>query len=47
VVHGNIEASDRVNISSEGSLIGNVITQRVSIAEGAFFRGVIDIHNPV
>jgi cytoskeletal protein CcmA (bactofilin family) len=45
-VHGNINASDRVNISSEGSLIGNVITQRVSIAEGAFFRGLVDIHTP-
>jgi cytoskeletal protein CcmA (bactofilin family) len=46
VVHGNIDASDRINISSEGSLIGNVITQRVTIAEGAFFKGVIDIHRP-
>jgi len=45
-VHGNIDASDRVNISSEGSLIGDVITQRVTIAEGAFFKGVIDIHTP-
>jgi cytoskeletal protein CcmA (bactofilin family) len=47
VVHGNIDASDLVNISSDGSLIGDVITQRVSIAEGAFFKGVIDIHTPV
>jgi cytoskeletal protein CcmA (bactofilin family) len=46
-VHGNIDASDRVNISSEGSLIGDVITGRVSIAEGAFFKGVIDVHMPV
>jgi cytoskeletal protein CcmA (bactofilin family) len=45
-VHGNIDASDRVNISSEGALIGNVIAQRVSIAEGAFFRGLVDIHTP-
>jgi cytoskeletal protein CcmA (bactofilin family) len=45
-VQGNIDASDRVNISSEGSLIGDVITQWVSIAEGAFFKGVIDIHEP-
>jgi cytoskeletal protein CcmA (bactofilin family) len=43
-VQGNIDASERVNISSEGSLIGDVIAQRVSIAEGAFFKGVIDIH---
>jgi cytoskeletal protein CcmA (bactofilin family) len=43
-VQRNINASERVNISSEGSLIGDVIAQRVSIAEGAFFKGVIDIH---
>jgi cytoskeletal protein CcmA (bactofilin family) len=45
-VQGNINASDRVNISSEGSLIGDVITQRVTIADGAFFKGLIDIHTP-
>lgn len=45
-VHGNIDASDHVKISSEGSLIGDVITQRFSIAEGAFFKGLIDIHTP-
>jgi len=45
-VHGNVDASDRVKISSEGSLIGDVITHRVSIAEGAFVKGVIDIHTP-
>ena len=45
-VHGNIDASDRVKISSEGSLIGDVITQRVSIAEGAFFKGLIGIRTP-
>jgi cytoskeletal protein CcmA (bactofilin family) len=45
-VQGNIDASERVNITSEGSLIGDVIAQRVSIAEGAFFRGVVDIHTP-
>jgi cytoskeletal protein CcmA (bactofilin family) len=43
-VQGNIDASERVNITCEGSLIGDVIAQRVSIAEGAFFKGVIDIH---
>jgi cytoskeletal protein CcmA (bactofilin family) len=30
-VQGNIDASERVNITSEGSLIGDVIAQRVSI----------------
>jgi cytoskeletal protein CcmA (bactofilin family) len=45
-VQGNIDASELVNISGEGSLIGDVIAQRVSITEGAFFEGVIDIHMP-
>jgi cytoskeletal protein CcmA (bactofilin family) len=46
VVRGNIDASDRVKISSEGSLIGDVVTQRVCIAEGGFFKGLVDIHTP-
>jgi cytoskeletal protein CcmA (bactofilin family) len=46
-VQGNIDASERVNITSEGSLIGDLIAQRVSIAECAFFKGFIDIHTPV
>jgi cytoskeletal protein CcmA (bactofilin family) len=46
-VQGNIDASERVDISSEGSLVGNLITKRVIIAEGAFFKGIIDIHTPV
>jgi cytoskeletal protein CcmA (bactofilin family) len=45
-VHGNIDATERVNISSEGSLIRDVITKRVSIAEGAFLKGSIDIQTP-
>jgi hypothetical protein len=37
---------DRVNISSEDSLIGDVITQPVSIVEGAFVKDLVDIHTP-
>ena len=42
-VRGNCTASNSVSIRSEGSLTGNVIAARVSIEEGAFFKGGIDI----
>jgi cytoskeletal protein CcmA (bactofilin family) len=42
-VRGNANASDRVDIRSEGSLIGDVSAQRISIEDGAYFKGGIDI----
>ncbi|HEY0760280.1 MAG TPA: polymer-forming cytoskeletal protein [Acidisarcina sp.] len=45
-VRGNINASDRLDIRSEGSLTGDVIAQRISIEDGAFFKGGIDIRKP-
>ena len=42
-VLGNCQASDRVDIRSEGSLTGDVIAARISIEDGAFFMGGIDI----
>ena len=45
-VRGNVNASDRVDIRSEGSLTGDVIAQRISIEDGAFFKGGIDIRKP-
>lgn len=45
-VNGNIAASDRVEIRAEGSLSGDVSTARISIADGAQFRGGIDIRTP-
>ena len=44
-VSGNIYASDRVDIRSEGSLTGDVTARRITIGEGAFFKGGIDIRN--
>jgi cytoskeletal protein CcmA (bactofilin family) len=46
IVIGNIKASDRVDIRSEGSLTGDVTAQRISIGDGAFFKGGIDICKP-
>ena len=45
-VRGNLNASDRVDIRNEGSLTGDVIAQRISIEDGAFFKGGIDIQKP-
>jgi cytoskeletal protein CcmA (bactofilin family) len=42
-VRGNITASDRVDIRSDGSLTGDVIAARISIEDGAYFKGGIDI----
>jgi cytoskeletal protein CcmA (bactofilin family) len=46
-VKGNLVASDRVDIRNEGSLTGDVIAQRISIEDGAYFKGGIDIQKPI
>ena len=45
-VKGNLTASDRVDIRNEGSLTGDVVCQRISIEDGAYFKGGIDIRKP-
>jgi cytoskeletal protein CcmA (bactofilin family) len=45
-VRGNLTATDRVDIRNEGSLTGDVVAQRISIEDGAFFKGGIDIRKP-
>jgi cytoskeletal protein CcmA (bactofilin family) len=45
-VRGNVNASNRVDIRSEGSLTGDVTTGRITIDDGAFFKGGIDISKP-
>src|ERR1700734_859669 len=42
-VRGNMTASDRVDIRADGSLTGDIIAQRISIEDGAYFKGGIDI----
>ena len=42
-VRGNIVASDRVDIRAEGALTGDVTAARISIEDGAYFKGGIDI----
>lgn len=45
-VRGNISATDRVDIRAEGALTGDVAAARISIEDGAFFKGGIDIRKP-
>ena len=45
-VSGNITASDHVDIRSEASVTGDVTTPRITIGDGAFFKGGIDISKP-
>jgi len=42
-VTGNVSASDRVDIRAGGEVTGDILTTRISIEDGAFFRGGIDI----
>lgn len=42
-VVGNVAASDRVALQESGRLIGDVRSPRISIAEGATFKGHIDM----
>lgn len=45
-VKGNVAATDRVDIRAEGSLTGDVAAARISIEDGAYFKGGIDIRKP-
>jgi cytoskeletal protein CcmA (bactofilin family) len=42
-VTGNVSASDKVDIRDNGSVDGDIAAPRVAIAEGAHFRGSIDM----
>lgn len=42
-VTGNVTATDKVDIRDNGSVDGDITAPRVAIAEGAHFRGSIDM----
>jgi cytoskeletal protein CcmA (bactofilin family) len=42
-VVGNVSASEKVDIRDNGSVDGDLVSPRVAIAEGAHFRGSIDM----
>ena len=42
-VKGNVQCSERLDIRTEGSLVGDVVSQRISIEEGAVLRGKVEV----
>jgi cytoskeletal protein CcmA (bactofilin family) len=42
-VTGNVTASDRVDLLAGGRLIGDVKAARLTIADGASFKGNVDM----
>ncbi|MGE0040045.1 MAG: polymer-forming cytoskeletal protein [Vicinamibacterales bacterium] len=42
-VIGNVSASEKVDIRDNGSVDGDIASPRVAIAEGALFRGSVDM----
>ena len=45
-VRGNIEVSEKIAIRERGSLVGDIKTAGISIDDGAYFKGSIDIQRP-
>ena len=43
-VTGNVECSDRVDIRSEGTLTGDVVSARISVEDGAMLRGSVQLN---
>jgi cytoskeletal protein CcmA (bactofilin family) len=45
-IHGNVEATDKLEIRKDAKLTGDIRTARIIIEDGAYFKGSIDIVKP-
>lgn len=45
-VQGNVEVVEKIAIREQGSLVGDIKTAGISIDDGAYFKGCIDIVRP-
>lgn len=43
-IHGNIVATDRVEIKPNGQVEGNIKAPRITIDDGALFKGNVDMN---
>ena len=43
---GNLRARERVEIKKDGEVTGDITTSRISIEDGAYFKGHIEIERP-
>jgi len=44
-VRGNVKAEDRLEIRAGGSLLGEVIAQRIRVEDGAFLQGSVHLQD--
>ncbi len=42
-LYGNVTVDDRLEIRTGGTLVGDVIARRITIEDGAYFKGSIDM----
>jgi cytoskeletal protein CcmA (bactofilin family) len=42
-VDGNLIVGDRVDVRNEGSVNGDVVAQRLTVEDGAFINGKVDL----
>lgn len=42
-VDGNLYGGERVELRKTATLVGDIVTQRVAIEDGAYFKGAIDV----
>jgi cytoskeletal protein CcmA (bactofilin family) len=42
-MEGNIRASDRVELRKSAVIVGDIVTQRIAIEDGAYFKGKVEI----
>ena len=45
-LRGTAQASDRLHIAKSGNVSGDLVAARISIEDGAYFKGSIDIQKP-
>jgi len=45
-IHGNVDVLDKTEIRKEAKLVGDIRTVRITIEDGAYFKGSIDIVRP-
>lgn len=43
-LEGNIQASERVDLKQSAFVVGDIVTQRISIEHGACIKGRIEVH---
>ena len=43
-LEGNIEASERVDLKQSAVVVGDIVTQRITIEHGACIKGRIEVH---